>query len=247
MLSEHDIQFEKSQEIRVAALNCYKEAGDALIELRRLLSGATKTNPVETDLGTYTSFEHLLKSDRSPARKTSAYQAIKLAENWDIVVALGMQDTTNPETLRRCMRVSRTIKVIDWAKAKMATGVPLSELKFEHYWEDEEAARQYRLAERQAEQDLRRDTAQAAVDYETHQQVVTWAKQLEQELDHTKQKANALEQELDHTKQAKDALEARCKQLEDKLVLREAPASSGGNFDALALFKAKHRESILAM
>lgn len=140
MFSSHDNLFNESQKLRVAALASYKAAGDALIAIRELLKPASKLNPIETDLGTFTSFSQFLDSGHIETKKTSAYASIKLAENWDIVLKLGMQDTTDMKTLSKSMRLNRTLRIIDWYKANVELGRNESELTLDQYWLEAEGS-----------------------------------------------------------------------------------------------------------
>jgi hypothetical protein len=116
-----------------------KYKGDCLIELRTLLKPATKRSPLETDLGTFTGWEDYLK--QTGWSKTNANDYINLAENWDIVLKLGMQDTTNAETVKKCMRLCRTLKIIRWYKTQLELGRPEEELTLDQYWLEQEAPR----------------------------------------------------------------------------------------------------------
>jgi hypothetical protein len=140
MVSEHDAKFRESQLKRIEAIAALKAAGDALIAIRTKLreAGASTKNPVTTDLGTFTSFDDYVKSGVSGVRKTYAYDYITLAENWDIVLKLGMQDTSNEKTLANSMRLARTLRIIRWYKEKVAQGCDPDTLTLDLYWEEQE-------------------------------------------------------------------------------------------------------------
>ena len=53
-------EFNVSQRHRMDYIFYAKEAGERLLEIKELLKGATKTRPVETDLGTYISYSDFL-------------------------------------------------------------------------------------------------------------------------------------------------------------------------------------------
>lgn len=152
MFSDHDSKFVESQLLRVAAIASYKKAGDALLQIQELLGSATKTNPVETDLGTFTSFNEYLDSGVLDVGRTSAYQAIKIAKHWDIVLKLGMQDTSSHKTLSKSMRVSRTIKIIDWYLQALQDGRREEDLTLDLYWEENEPSPQSGPTKKQLQQ-----------------------------------------------------------------------------------------------
>jgi hypothetical protein len=128
--------YEEAQLTKMRAIYSYKLAGDKLIELRALLKPATKNNPLVTDMGVFTGWDHYLKE--TGWTKSNAHDYITLAENWDIVLSLGMQDTTSPETVKKCMRLCRTIKVIRWYKTKLEQGYKPEQLSLDLYWEEVE-------------------------------------------------------------------------------------------------------------
>jgi hypothetical protein len=162
----HHAKYDESQTLRIEAISAAYKAGLALIAIRDELKskGASPTNPVETDLGTFTSFENYLLSDKATIKKTAAYSYIKLAENWDVVVKLGMQDTTNPTTRKKCMRLCRTLKVVDWYKEQTTAGRPEEELTLDTYWEEvENHAQVGGLTKRQLQQQLEQTEAELAI------------------------------------------------------------------------------------
>lgn len=134
--ADADKQYVEAQLTKMRAIESYKQSGDRLIKLRSLLKTATKNNPVETDMGVFTGWEDYLK--RTEWSRSSANEYITLAENWDIVLKLGMQDTTNAETVKKCMRLCRTLKIIRWYKEQITAGRPEEELTLDVYWLEEE-------------------------------------------------------------------------------------------------------------
>lgn len=139
----HDSKFKQSQLLRMEAIEALKESGMALIAIRDALSKATKNNPITLDIGTYCSFNDYLNSGRLNISRRYAYSYIKLAENWDIVLKLGMQDSTDSDMLQNSMRLSRTLKIIDWYKARLDAGVDPVYLTLDAYWAEEENAFNY--------------------------------------------------------------------------------------------------------
>ena len=135
-------KFSESQKLRMEYLAALKAAGDELILIRRKLkeAKASANNPVETDMGTFTSFANYLETcyEKDDNR---AYEYIKLAENWHIVEALGMQDRSNQAALAKSMRLARTLKIIKWAQTKIELGIALESLSLDLYWEEEESRR----------------------------------------------------------------------------------------------------------
>ena len=124
--------FEESQIVRMRSILHAKNAGDLLIEARNKLRAATKETPIETDLGIMTCFKDFYESQK--LTKRTVYRYIKLAEHWDIVLKLGMQDESNAQTLGNCMRLVRTLHVIDWYLGKQEQGVDESLLTLDLYW-----------------------------------------------------------------------------------------------------------------
>lgn len=138
MYDLHETKFKESQLLRMEAISALNECGKALIEIRTALAGATKTKPVETDLGVFGSFSEFLNSNQTKFSARYAYQYIKLAEHWDIVLKLGMQDTTDEKTLQKSMRLNRTLRIIDWYKAKLDDGWDEELLTLDLYWQEDE-------------------------------------------------------------------------------------------------------------
>lgn len=134
MQALHESKFKESQLKRIEAIAALKGAGDALISIRTLLATASKDNPKLTDLGTFTSFREYLESGTLNFSVQSAYRYIKLSENWDIVLKLGMQ---NVEHADKSMRLIRTLKIIDWYRAKVADGWDEELLTLDLYWEED--------------------------------------------------------------------------------------------------------------
>jgi flagellar motility protein MotE (MotC chaperone) len=224
MFKDHDQKFTDSQKLRIDALESYRDAGLALIELREALSSATKTNPVDTDLGVFRSFHELLSSDQVKIGRAAAYQAIKLAEHWSIVEALKMQDPDS-EHCYKAMRLARTLKVIDWALQKMGNGAPLDSLSFDMYWQEEGESRRQR-------QQQARERNVANIDPSEHRELYARHVQVCKELDSAKQENNTLRE--------------RCKELERELArYKSAPPRS--TFNPLVEFKMKHQDTLVTI
>lgn len=117
-----------------------KQCGEELLKIKQMLkeAKASKNNPVETDMGSYHSYTEFLELngiDRSTANNYTT-----LAEDWGIVLKLGMQDKSNVEYLGNSMRVVRTIKVIRWYKDRKQAGYPDELLTIKQYWKEQEEA-----------------------------------------------------------------------------------------------------------
>jgi len=135
---QHQRLFDESQRLRMESLLALYECGLALIELRDKLKVATKENPLVTDKGAFTSFVEYFDQADYPFSRRYAYEYIKLAENWHVVIKLGMQDSKH---LKRSMRLCRTLKIIDWYNQQIAAGTDESELSLDLYWQLEDAAK----------------------------------------------------------------------------------------------------------
>lgn len=131
-----DSAFKESQKIRMKSLSHYKDAGDYLLQIRDLFHGATRTKPYVSEVGTFKSFSHFLKlkSDEllGMSRRT-AYNYIKLAENWHVVLKLGMQSVDDSK-VKNSMRICRTLIVIDWYNDKIKAGADADTLTLDLYW-----------------------------------------------------------------------------------------------------------------
>lgn len=133
-----DEKFTDSQRLRMQSIKAYREAGIYWLKIKAMLAPATPKNPIETDLGTFSSFNDYLTKRGHPKR--AIYDHIKLAENWHIVLGLGMQDASNSTAISKSMRLCRTLKIIKWANDKIEDGTPLSQLTLDQYWEETEGS-----------------------------------------------------------------------------------------------------------
>ena len=138
----HDQKFQESQLKRIEAIAALKEAGLALIKIRELFTTATPNSEglIETDDGNFKSFKAYLKGGVLPFSSRSAYNYIKLADHWDIIIDLGMQDQRNAD---KCMRLCRTLKVIDWYNRKLEEGWEPEYLTLDLYWAEDNAPNGY--------------------------------------------------------------------------------------------------------
>jgi DNA-binding transcriptional MerR regulator len=137
MHTQHDKLFEESQLIRMRALSSLKEAGLSLLNTQELLKDATEDKPARTDMGEFTSFNNYLDTADLPFKRSAAYNYIKLANNWDVVEALGMQ-SKDSKNIHKSLRLCRTLKVIEWYNKKVAAGVDPNTLSFDLYWKEQE-------------------------------------------------------------------------------------------------------------
>lgn len=137
MAKQSDAEFNESQLIRMRYILSAKEAGAQFYELRKMFQAAPKNQPILTDMGEFSSFNDFL--DKQNLNRSTIYNYIKLYENWDIVLKLGMQNADNVEDLGKSMRVCRTLKVINWYKKEKGKGRPEEELTIKQYWIDNEA------------------------------------------------------------------------------------------------------------
>jgi hypothetical protein len=97
---------------------------------------ATNQVPITTEMGTYTGWEDYLK--KSGWAKGTAYDYIYLAENWDIVIKLRLQDDDVQKITRKSIAVSRTLKIIRWFKTKVTDGFDPDTLTLDMYWAEVE-------------------------------------------------------------------------------------------------------------
>jgi hypothetical protein len=141
VITQGDSTFNESQRLRISSTAYYKEAGEYLIQIRELLKVAKPSKPCETDLGVFRSFNHFLTEKAEEClgvSRRTAYSYIKLAENWDIVLKLGMQDISD-DKLPNAMRVCRTLQVVSWYKKKVKAGADPDTLTLDLYWAEDKA------------------------------------------------------------------------------------------------------------
>jgi hypothetical protein len=129
--------YETSQSYRYKSLTHYKNSGEFLIKIREALRGASKLHPVVSDIGTFTSFEHYLqtfygKDSTAGLKRTQARNHMRLAENWDVVEDLKLNES------EACYRLVATLKIITWGLKKREAGYNLKELDHNLYWEERE-------------------------------------------------------------------------------------------------------------
>lgn len=126
---EADENFKESQKLRRKSLQHYRDAGESLKQIRDMLATATRSNPVETDRGTFNSFNHYL-DERVERRK--AYRCIFLYEHWDVVEKIGLLKEES------CFRVIISDKILRWAVDKLEAN-PDWEGTAEDYFEEQKA------------------------------------------------------------------------------------------------------------
>lgn len=167
MVADHDTKFDQSQLIRMEAIASLNEAGKALLRIQEKFKEAKASGDsmIETDLGNFQNFDDYLVRG-STIKKTKAYDYIKLANNWDVVLALGMQDASCSKQLAKSMRLCRTLKIISWYNQGVKDGRPKEELTLDEYWAEDEARRLKAIEDRkrtEAELQLLRFQAESEV------------------------------------------------------------------------------------
>jgi hypothetical protein len=140
--------FDKSQILRIKSIHYLKEAGEALLAVRSLLKPASRKAPVEG----YVSFADFLK--KNDWNRDTAYRYIKLAENWDVVLKLDMQNVSE-KTLANSMRICKTLEIIDWYKKKIKAGADASTLTLKLYWLEQKGGKEKKAS--QPYDELRRE------------------------------------------------------------------------------------------
>ena len=142
MLELSNEKFNESQRVRMDYILYAKQSGDKFLLIKKALAKATRYNPITLEgLGTYTSFNNFLEEYVEPKygiQPSTVKDHVKLAECWEIVLSLGMQDKSNTLSLSKSMRVARTLKIIRWYEKHVDNGVPADQLTLERYWEEEE-------------------------------------------------------------------------------------------------------------
>jgi len=128
MESLSEEKFKESQEIRKESLIAARDAGYQYLSIKRDLDDASKNNPIETDLGTFTSFRNFLESQNLSV--TSVYRYIKLADNWHVVESMRLMET------KACYRLIATLKIIDWFNKSVEEGEDPETLTYQRYWEE---------------------------------------------------------------------------------------------------------------
>lgn len=129
--------YETSQSYRFKSLTHYKNSGEFLIKIREALRGASKEKPIVSDIGVFNSFEHYLqtfygKNSNATLKRSQAWNYMRLAENWDVVEDLKLQES------EACYRLQITLKIITWGKQKREAGYNLKELDHHLYFKERE-------------------------------------------------------------------------------------------------------------
>jgi hypothetical protein len=134
-----DNVFEESQDLRRKSLIIYRESGEGFCEIKALLQSASKSNPVETDMGSFTSFHDYLTKNSLEKNKVNRY--MYLADNWHIVERIKLLET------KACFRLMISLKIIKWALEKLEVD-PLWEGVAEDYFKEQEAVSKSKKQER---------------------------------------------------------------------------------------------------
>ena len=134
-----DKVFEDSQDLRRKSLSIYRESGQGFCEIKALLESASKNNPVETDMGLFTSFSDYQVKTGLNRMKVNRY--MYLAENWHIVERVKLLET------KACFRLMISLKIIKWALEKLEVD-PLWEGVAEDYFKEQEAVSKSKKQER---------------------------------------------------------------------------------------------------
>ena len=143
-LEEGKRQYATSQYHRSLSLLHYKNCGEGLYYIREVLRGAKKTSPVETDMGSFRSFEQYLdtyycgEESESGIQKAQARKYLYLYENWDVVSLLRLD---KPEA---CYRLNITVQIISWGKKKRAAGIDLTTIDHHLYFDERDESKSER-------------------------------------------------------------------------------------------------------
>ena len=137
--NQADNVFEESQDLRRKSLIMYRESGQGFCEIKALLEPASKNNPVETDMGSFTSFSDYQIKTGLNRMKVNRY--MYLAENWHIVEQIKLLET------KACFRLMISLKIIKWALEKLEVD-PLWEGIAEDYFKEQEAISKGKKQER---------------------------------------------------------------------------------------------------
>lgn len=125
----------EAQKVLMQAIASLKAAGDSLVILREALNAGSEGSPVETDLGWFTSFDDFI--NKSPELSNRDVQGcIKLAENWDTVLKLGLQDDTQLVTVMSAVPFERTLEIIDEYNNCVAQGADPDSLDLTMFLDD---------------------------------------------------------------------------------------------------------------
>ena len=117
----------------------YRESGQGFCEIKVLLQSASKANPVETDMGSFTSFSDYQIKTGLNRMKVNRY--MYLAENWHIVERIKLLET------KACFRLMISLRIIKWALEKLEVD-PLWEGVAEDYFKEQEAISKGKKQER---------------------------------------------------------------------------------------------------
>jgi len=134
--SEGQQEYSKSQTHRQRSLTHYKNCGANFNRIRDGLQGASKLNPIDSDMGTFTSFAHFLSCHEehsgSGLSRSHIRRFMRLADHWDVVEDLKLNER------EACYRLHVTLSIISWGLKKREQGYKLKELDHKLYWEEKE-------------------------------------------------------------------------------------------------------------
>ena len=134
--SEGQQEYSRSQTHRQRSLTHYKNCGANFNRIRDGLLGASKLNPIDSDMGTFTSFAHFLSCHEehsgSGLSRSHIRRFMRLADHWDVVEDLRLNER------EACYRLDVTLKIITWGLDKREAGYNLKELDHHLYWEEKE-------------------------------------------------------------------------------------------------------------
>lgn len=202
-----DQKFGESQVIRMDYILYAKQSGDKFLQIKKALDGAKVTKPVTLDgVGTFTSFHNFccFMEQTYGVKESTIKGYVTLAENWEIVIKLGMQDKDTVSGLRKSMRVARTLKIIRWYKKKIEDKVPEEELSIDLYWQEMDA-----LEAAAHGMSVDADGAVVEMPVLTKKQLSQRVEDLERELSIAKTTISQLQAELAKTKSPLPLLEWR--------------------------------------
>ena len=134
--SEGQQEYSKSQTHRQRSLTHYKNCGANFNRIRDGLLGASKLNPIDSDMGTFTSVAHFLSCHEehsgSGLSRSHIRRFMRLADHWDVVEDLKLNER------EACYRLDVTLKIITWGLDKREAGYNLKELDHKLYWQEKE-------------------------------------------------------------------------------------------------------------
>jgi hypothetical protein len=197
---------DQSQQLRKKSLYSYKRAGEALATIKSKLNeaGASRYNPVETDLGVYTSLKDFLKKNDINEKRALDY--IFLFENWSLAEEIQLLEN------EACYRLVRSLYILKWAKAKKEED-PNWTGTVEDYWEESKSSNN----DKPSYKDLQKETRRLENMVEGYEENL---KQLQSKLKGYEENNERLQKEVERYKRHLDRERAEKEKLEDKLKKR---------------------------